>query len=361
MTYDTKDAADAWLSKTRTALGDSTWIPPDAPKTEPARVWTFAEWAGEVMKAKRAKLKPKTLADYERWLDKYLMPAFGGVPLGQITPDMVTEWHSGLAPDHPERHTGETLRASVYRLLSSIMNQAVKAKPPLLEDNPCQIDSAADPPEPELRDLPTPREIANAADAMPEAYRLTVLLAAYCALRSGEVRALQRRDIDLRGKQAWLRVRRNKVGQVVGTPKTRTGRRTVPIPSGLVPVVKAHLADNVEAPGDAWLFEGPRGGPLAESTFNTYWREARGKAGIGPGDRDDEDPGVDFHSLRRWWATYAQVEAGATDRQVMEQLGQTSLAVVKRYVRDVEAKRHEISEAVAGLLEDAAPDRETSV
>jgi len=67
---------------------------------------------------------------------------------------------------------------------------------------------------------------------LPDKYGLLVLLAAWCALRYGELAELRRSDVDL--ERGVIHVRRGVVrmtGEViVGTPKTRAGVRDVAIP-----------------------------------------------------------------------------------------------------------------------------------
>ena len=86
-------------------------------------------------------------------------------------------------------------------------------------------------------------------EAMPPRYRLMLLLAAWCAMRFGELTELRRKDIDLvngvvRIRRAVVRVR----GEfIVGTPKTDAGTRDVAIPPHLMPTVRQHLADTRRA------------------------------------------------------------------------------------------------------------------
>jgi integrase len=90
--------------------------------------------------------------------------------------------------------------------------------------------------------------------AMPPRYRLMVLLAAWCALRFGELTELRRSEIDL--KNAVVRVRRGVVrgddGRIVKDPKSEAGKRPVNIPPHLMPAVKDHLAGHVAASRTPW-------------------------------------------------------------------------------------------------------------
>ena len=90
---------------------------------------------------------------------------------------------------------------------------------------------------------------------MPPRYRLLVQLAAWCALRFGELTELRRSDVDTRA--GVIRVRRAVVlvdGRfVVKEPKSEAGIRDVNIPPHLLPMVREHLLVHT-APGDGLLF-----------------------------------------------------------------------------------------------------------
>ena len=62
-------------------------------------------------------------------------------------------------------------------------------------------------------------------------YALIVRLAAFTGLRIGEVAALRIRDIDFRHGEVQVRLNKTHTSQgyIIGTPKSRAGRRDVPI------------------------------------------------------------------------------------------------------------------------------------
>jgi integrase len=97
-----------------------------------------------------------------------------------------------------------------------------------------------------------------ATTAMDEAYRLAVPLACYCQLRRGEVLGLQRKHIDMEGpilrvEQAWTL----SGGEMhLGPPKTQAGRRDVPIPANVVPILIDHLERFAGEGTEGWLFQG---------------------------------------------------------------------------------------------------------
>ena len=75
-----------------------------------------------------------------------------------------------------------------------------------------------------------------------------VLLAAWCALRKGELSELRRSDVDT---TSWpIKVRRGVAfvpgSIVVKDPKTEAGKRDVAIPEHLVPLVREHLQNHTQ-------------------------------------------------------------------------------------------------------------------
>jgi integrase len=88
-------------------------------------------------------------------------------------------------------------------------------------------------------------EVEALAAALPERFRLVVLLAAWCQLRRGELLGLRRRDVDLlRGtisvEQSRTFTRDGR--SLVKEPKSTAGRRTIAVPTHVLPALADHLA-----------------------------------------------------------------------------------------------------------------------
>jgi integrase len=328
VTFTDKMAAEHWLHEERRLIESGEWTSP-AHREEAARAErpaTFNEWAETFMA--KANIKARTRQDYRRMLDSHLIPAFGKYPLGAITALMVSAWHAKLLPGK------DTHRAHVYALGRTVMLDAVRLG--LITANPFVVKGAGSVKRQGSTELPQAVEIELAAMAMPDRYQLAVFLAAACGLRSGEVRALQRGDVNL--AERTIKIGRG-VTQVNGavivdSPKTRAGVRTVPIPEWLEPYVTAHLAGHTGARSDAWLFPSPSGGPLSQTALNGAWRKARATAGI---------PGCRFHDLRHYAATMAVVYGRATEDEARRMLGQEDTGVLRRYLDAVKGRAHEIA------------------
>ncbi|MDR2347319.1 MAG: tyrosine-type recombinase/integrase, partial [Bifidobacteriaceae bacterium] len=363
-TFRTRGEARAFLSAAETALARGEWTPPHLPVPEPVKPWTLAEWAGTVLERRRpldperprkGEWKQKTLEENARLLRRRILPRLGGFELTAITPEAVASWHAALKPDDPSKRKGDRERANAYGLLSRLMREAVDAD--LIERSPCRVRGGSKPPKPARVPLPTPVEIELAAAAMPPRLALAVWLAAYCGLRSGEIRGLRVGDFDLGGGRPVVRVERGVEdvvgGRVVTTPKSAASRRTVPLPQSaradLPSLVRAHLGAHAGGGDQDWLFPGMDGGPLPDSTLGDAWRAARAAAGMPPGTR--------FHLLRHYAATVMLVFGRMSERQVCDTLGQADLGMAKVYVQDVLAEREAAMGRMADALAGGAIDR----
>ena len=341
-TYDTKKDAEHYLAAVRTDISRATWQA--APTRRTTRL-TFATYSERWLKSRRIKGRPlaeRTRAHYQQLLDRFLLPTFGPLPLSSISVDEVSDWYDGVAVGTP------TYQAHAYSLLRAIM--ATAADPtknngrPLVAHNPCGIVGGGSTRRSRKLRLATVAEIDAISDHMPERYRLAVQLAAWCALRFGEVAALERRDIDT--KRGVLHVNRGVVraaGEVVvKPPKSDAGVRDVTIPPHLMPMVREHLLRHTDAGREGLLFPARGGGYLAPSSLYRVFTPAREAAGR---------PDLRFHDLRHTGLTFA-AQAGATTRELMARGGHSTSSASLLYQhaadeRDAEIAR-KLSERVAG-------------
>lgn len=319
-TFDTKGDAETWLSTVRADLARGVWQAP-RPKAKPLTFAAYAErWLAE------RDVKPRTRDHYQTILDKFLIPAFGEQRLTDITATEVATWHAGLI-------TGKVYRAHAYSLLRTITRDAVAQG--LLVASPCVIRGAGRA-ERTVKIRPASlAELEALTKAMPAQYRLLVLLAAWCAMRFGELSELRRSDIDL--NDGVIRVRRGVTfvdgKALVGPPKSAAGKRDVAIPPHLVPTIKAHLKEHAEWGKDGLVFPGPRGGHLTSATLYDHWWAARDAAGR---------PDLRFHDLRHTGAVLA-AQTGATLAELMARLGHSTPAAAMRYQHAAQGRDAEIA------------------
>ena len=187
-------------------------------------------------------------------------------------------------------------------------------------------------------------ELTTIAEQMPERLRLSVLIAAWCGLRYGELAELRRGDLDL--AQRVIRVRRavaRVAGQkpIIGPPKSSAGVRDVSIPPHLLPEFKRHLADHVGVGARALLFPASRGSDrqLAPATLFRHFNRAREAAGR---------PDLRWHDLRHTGATLAAA-TGATLAELMSRLGHSSVHAAMTYQHAASDRDRVIAEALSQM------------
>ena len=313
-TFDVKEAATVWLSRQLDAIEDGSWNPPTAGAKSADLFGDFAD----VWLAGRT-LKPRTVAHYRGYLDKYLIPSWGKRKMRTITVAQVESWYHDLA-------LPPTTKAHVYGLLRTILNGAWRRD--LIDSNPCRVEGAGTVKRQTRTEIPTAEQVTALAAAMPSGkYEAMVLVSAWCGLRFGETTELRRSDfvVDDEGLPTTLRVRRavSRPGTefVVGTPKSDAGLRDVVIPPHIQPVLQVYLNTLPDDP-QALVFPATRTGRHMQpsSLYKPFYR-ARQEVGL---------PALRWHDLRHFAGTTAAV-AGATMGEVMARLGQSTMQAAMRY------------------------------
>lgn len=321
VTFTSKMDAEAWLVDERRKVSSGTWTPPTRSQPEADDepvVLTLSTYAPQWLAGRLTKgqpLKPRTRQHYERIIATRLEPDLGALPLVEITPPVVRAWYGRQDPKAP------TMRAHAYALLRTIMGSAVEAS--LIPTNPCAIKGGQHSEAVHRARPASLAELEAIVNALPDKYRLLVLLAAWCAFRYGELAELRRSDVD--PARAVIHVRRGVVRMpgkvVVGTPKSRAGVRDVAIPPHLVPAIERHLSVHAQGGRDGLLFPSQTGENLSPHTFYRHFERASAAAG-----RSD----LRVHDLRHTGAVLA-AQTGATLADLMSRLGHSTPQAAMRY------------------------------
>jgi integrase len=383
MTFTARIDAEAWLAAERRQVEDpETWESPKVRlersrrEAEADRLPTFRDYAEDWIELRRNSkgepLRPLTRDKYRTTLRVHVYPTFGQRALDEITRADVRSWYSKL-------EVGPTARAHAYSTLRTILNTAV-VDDELLLRNPAYIRGAGVTHGRKNLRPASLDELAAMVDAMPRQRRLLLLLATWCALRSGELRELRRSDIEL-GRDSdgeafgWVHVRRamalartgetergRRTAVVVGSPKTDAGVRTVSIPEALLPAVREHLLQYAAPGEDGLLFPSDRDPAihLSEATLNGRaavlrkdgtvervgfgWREAKRRAG-----RSD----LTLHDLRHTGASLAG-EEGASMAELMYRLGHTTPAMAMRYQHSRRERDRDLGRRLSLRAQEAA-------
>ncbi|MCB0909685.1 MAG: site-specific integrase, partial [Nocardioidaceae bacterium] len=298
-TFASKDDAIAWLSARRAEIEMQIWAPDVAARGQATRsvpnLQAYADIWVETRKTKGRALRPTTRRQYRMLLENFIYPTFGDRRIDRITTEDVNEWYDALAPGR------ETIRAQSYSLLRTILGSAASERPnPLIPYNPAHIRGAGNAKRVHQVQPATLEELRIIVEELPDRYKLMALLAAWCALRFGELTELRRGDIDLRAGR--VKIRRGVVlvdGEfIVGPPKTDAGIRDVAIPPHLMPAVRNHLAQHTASGRDALLFPASANEDrhMAPATLYKVYYPAREAAGR---------PDLRWHDLRHTGAVLA--------------------------------------------------------
>lgn len=342
-TFDRKIDAFQWLSAERELISAGRWSTPEERmaaeqverEREERRKQPFGVFAQHWFDKNKESYRARTRQTYSQLLNTRILPTFGDCSLDDISIDMVSVWFDSLAKT-------PTARANAYNLMKQILNAACTPPDPILAFNPCCIRGGGSRRHSET-EIATPKQIEAIALAMPEPLQLIVWLAAWLSLRSGEVRALRREDIDL--KNCKLRITHAVVytkedGFIDADPKTDAGRRTLDIPQFLVPKIRRHLSAFVEKAPQSLLFTNTMGGFLHDGVVEKHFIKARVAAGC---------PHLRFHDLRHTGNTLAAETGLATIADLQKRGGWSTPAMAIHYMHTTEDRQQAITRALSDL------------
>lgn len=252
-TFRTKKEARAFLAQIATDLHRGTYVDPAAGRTK------FADHAEKWMASRNDEIT--TAARDASIMKNHVLPKWGALPLAKIDHIAVQTWVSDLS----RRYSRATV-AECFRLTSAVMKSAVRNR--LIPFNPCEDvrlpkrrKQAGD-----ERLITREQFVAELLPAVPDRYRVLVGLAGGAGLRWGEAVGLRWDCVDL--DDEVLRVVRVAVevsGHVTEKPypKSRAGRREVPLPAFLVELLAEHRTA---------FPPGPLGQVTTNSTGGALWR-----------------------------------------------------------------------------------------
>jgi integrase len=298
----------------------------------------FGDW-WTAWRSTRVDLRPSTAARDESYARNHILPRLGHLPLTRIDRALLRSWVADLQAKGLAPATIVKIAQLAHAALDAAVDERLIARNPASGLKLPRVESK------EMRFL-TPAEVTTLVEVIDDRYELWALTAAYSGLRFGELAGLRRSRIDV------ARSRLDVVETVVevhghlhiGAPKTRAGRRSVPIPR---PVLD-RLVDHVEAlaPEDL-AFTAPEGGPLRANQFRRRtWHPAVEAADVSP---------LRMHDLRHT-AVSLWIAAGAGPKEIATWAGHTSVAtVLDRYGHLLPGHEDETMRALTEMIDVATP------
>jgi integrase len=163
----------------------------------------------------------------------------------------------------------------------------------------------------------TAEQLAGFLLVVDSRHRPLFLLLAATGLRISEAIALQWKHVKLDGSRPHVRVHRALVRGAYGPPKSRQGRRDVPIPFDVVRTLRAARSASEWAGDGDLVFPNQRGRPLSPANLTRRTlKPAAEEAGV---------PWAGFHTFRHTCASML-FQRGANAVQVQRWLGHHSPA-----------------------------------
>jgi integrase len=317
-TFPRKIDAEHHLTDMENGKLSGSYIDPSAGKM------TFGTWAPIWRSTAVASLRPSSLARDDGYVERYLIPTFGPMRLSAIDFTAVATWMAALTTtgpkpwnDKPTRPLSPATAVKAGQTLGKILTAAVRAGK--IAANPV---TGVDKPTVEREEMRflSPVEVAKLADAIDPRYRALVILGAYGGLRIGEMLGLRAGRVDLlRGQVDVAEILTEVSGTLhTGPPKTKAGRRRVPLPNIAVDALTTHLS-RYPAEANAYIFRTPSGTPVRLQNWrNRIWTPAVKACDTGH---------VRPHDLRHTAVAF-WIEAGASPVAVKVRAGHTSVVTV---------------------------------
>jgi integrase len=329
-TFATKVDAQRYLASIETDLYRDTWLDERLGRIR------FAEWATQWQDS-TVNLRASSRARDDSYLRSLILPTFGPVPVADIDHLAVRRWVADLSASG--RAPATVVKAA--QILGKIMRAAVDAR--MITSSPCDRVPLPRIDRQEMRFL-EPYEIAHLAGAIDPRYRAAVLVAAYGGLRAGELFGLRPARVDVaRGHVEVAEIVVEVRGRIVlGPPKTRAGRRTVPLPQSILEELRDHVG---ALPSTEFVFAAPEGGPVRLGQWRErIWKPALQRSGLAP---------LRIHDLRHT-AVALWIAAGATPNDVARRAGHTSVVtVLDRYGHLLPGLQDSVTDALDVLARDA--------
>ena len=267
-----------------------------------------------------ARVRPRTLSGYQGIIGTSLKPAFGQVPLSELTARQVDAFYTA------QLRAGKSAYTVIHyhRLLRQALGQAVKWE--MLHRN---VTDAVKPPtrkKPEFRSL-TGDEVNRLLEASASTdFLVPIRLAIYTGLRLSEILGLRWCDVDLASRQ--LAVKQTLTAFTgdpshVNQPKSARSKRTVSFDDETAMLLRvqrerreAHLVDagGPFTPDVQVCLRADRR-PMRTSLLSHAFKRLCREAGI---------EGVRFHDLRHTHATM-MLAAGVPVHVVQSRLGHESV------------------------------------
>lgn len=330
--YETLGDAKAAAAIARGEMARGIFIAPsqrrreirDTALQERVQSLTVTDWAADWLQRLESMGRSLgTTRSYSSTLKVHVLPALGDRRLVDVTTDDIDGLLQGVrGSGGPWANVARTVRAMFAAAIAARVGGLIESPVHVSVPKPSARSRSLD-----VEQVATPAEVRAMTAAMPAHLAIAVPLAAWCALRQGEVLGLQRRDLEHLDDpaRATLHVRRqwhSKSNPPAYAPPKDGSTRSVAIPDALLPPLREHIEHHAGPGREGPVLPSPQNAavPVSQTAFDRRWKRAR----------DAVKPGFWFHDLRHTGLT-AYAQQGATLEELMRRGGHKNIEAASRY------------------------------
>jgi integrase len=340
-TFPSLAEAKAWRAEAQVALHKGTMrVGSSGTLREAAEGWLEGVKSGAIRNRSGHPYKPSAIRGYEASLVLRALPELGSLRFSEVRRVDLQDFADRLCGDGLDpstvRNTLMPLRAIFRR---AVARGEVAVNPTSGLELPA-MEGARD-------RIASPTEAAELLAALPERDRALWATAMYAGLRRGELLALRWEDVDLAGGVIHVERSWDAKEGAVG-PKSRAGRRTVPIPA----VLRDHLVEHKLRSGRhvGLVFGTSYAQPFTPSNVrkraNAAWLRAR----LEP---------IGLHECRHTFASL-MIAAGVNAKALSAYMGHSSVTItLDRYGHLMPGSESEAAERLDAYLARAAAEAPT--
>lgn len=274
----------------------------------------FEEWLSAV----KIRIKPSTFANYHMKIYKHILPVFSGIRYNSLTAKMLHEFienkiKSGLS----SKYVADIV--IVFKSMAKYIARVHGFRNPVADVILPKVQKS----EMKIFNENQQKKLCSYLKNNFSNTSACILLSLYTGLRIGEICGLKWSDIDL--EKSIIAVRRT-VQRIstdygtelhIGTPKSRSSRRSVPIPDFI-----SELLESIKSAPENYLLSG-NSTVIEPRTLQRRFKSVLKKAHL---------PSINYHSLRHIFATNC-VRLGFDVKTLSEILGHSSVeTTLNRYV-----------------------------
>ena len=188
----------------------------------------FNHYSSLYLEFKKQELKFSTFDKYSNIIKDRINPYFGDMDISTIRPSSVKQWLYAIDD------VGGKSKRIYLSILSGILQEALYDE--VISKNPTRAVKLPKYETPKIKPFNSDEVKKIMSLAKVPNYRFYLAIAFYTGMRSGEIIALKKTDINFETMIINVERTRSRYGE--STPKTRTSKREIPIIESLLPYIQ---------------------------------------------------------------------------------------------------------------------------